>query len=249
MQPLHGLRRSLPDLKHLYAMIDATWPAAEKRQVGPVTLRRGLGGGSRVSAATADGPLTPQNLQAAEDAMRAWDQTPRFMLRDGDDVLDAMLAERAYLQHDVTQVYVCDIELLTTQRPPPVSTFTVWPPLTVQRDIWQTGGIGPERIAIMDRAPMPKTTILGRIDDAPGGTLYVACDGDIAMVHAVEVLPTHRRKGLAKHMMTAAAFWAADQGATHMSLLTTKANGAANPLYASLQMDVVGSYHYRKLPE
>jgi len=188
-------------------------------------------------------------LKTAEDAMRSLGQVPRFMIRDGEAALDAQLAAAGYIQHDVTQIYVCEIDLLTHKRPPPVSTFVVWPPLMAQREIWEMGGIGPDRLAIMDRAPMPKTTVLGRIDDAPGGTLYMACAGDIAMVHAVEVHPNHRRKGLAKHMMTAAAFWAKDQGATHLALLTTVANGAANPLYASLQMDVVGSYHYRKLPE
>jgi len=218
-----SLKPFLPDLTQLYAAIGTTWPAAEVLQVGPVKIRRGLNGGSRVSAATTNGALTPQALKSAEDAMRSLGQVPRFMIRDGEAALDAQLAAAGYIQHDVTQIYVCEIDLLTHKRPPPVSTFVVWPPLSVQHEIWEAGGIGPDRLAIMDRAPMPKTTVLGRIDDAPGGTLYMACAGDIAMVHAVEVHPNHRRKGLAKHMMTAAA--------------------------ASLQMDVVGSYHYRKLPE
>lgn len=239
----------MPDLARLYATIGATWPAAEQRQIGPVTIQRGLGGGNRVSAATVDGPIRAEDLRAAEDAMRGWGQTPRFMVHDKDAELDAQLATQGYVQHDVTQIYMCHIDKLTQERPPPVSTFVVWPMLRVQRNIWHTGGIGPERIAIMDRVRGAKTTVLGRIDDAPAGTLFVACDGDIAMVHAVEVLIRHRRKGLARHMMTAAAFWARDQGASHMALLTTKANAAANPLYASLQMDVVGSYHYRNLPE
>ncbi len=239
----------MPDLARLYAVISATWPAAETNQLGPVTLRRGLGGGSRVSAATVDRLPTEAELDAAEDAMRDWGQSPRFMLREGEGALDTLLDSQGYMLHDITQIYVCDVSILTKERPPPVSTFVAWPPLKVQEDIWETGGIGESRLAVMDRAPMPKTTILGRVDDCPGGTLFVVCDGDIAMVHAVEVLPAHRRKGMAKHMMTAAAFWARDQGAKYMSLLTTKANGAANPLYASLGMDVVGQYHYRNLPE
>lgn len=249
IKPSPNSRPCLPDLARLYATIGTTWPAVETRRIGPVTVRRGLGGGSRVSAATADRVLTTQELQSAETAMRDWDQTPRFMLRHKEDTFDAQLADAGYLKHDVTVIYMCNLDVLTAHRPPPVSTFVSWPELQVQRDIWETGGIGSSRLAVMHRAPMPKTTILGRVDDAPSGTTFVACNGTIAMVHAVEVLPLHRRKGLAKHMMTAAAFWARDHGATHMSLLTTQANKAANPLYASLQMDVVGSYHYRKLPE
>ena len=36
-----------------FAALDGTWPAAEYTQLGPLTLRRGQGGGSRVSATTA----------------------------------------------------------------------------------------------------------------------------------------------------------------------------------------------------
>lgn len=239
----------MPDLRRLYDVISATWPAAETRAVGPVTIRKGLGGGSRVSAATVNGDMSVAALRDAEDAMRAWGQVPRIMLRVGEDALDAQLADAGYVAHDLTQMYLCDIDTLCKERPPPVSTFVSWPPLAAQREIWATGGIGPERVAIMERAPEPKTTIFGRMDDQPAGTLYIGLDDDIAMVHAVEVLPAHRRKGLARYLMAGAAFWARDRGARHMALLTTKANGAANPLYASLGMDVVGQYHYRKSPE
>ncbi|SEW39438.1 Acetyltransferase (GNAT) family protein [Cognatiyoonia koreensis] len=237
------------DLAKLYAVIDATWPAAEIRKVGQVTIRRGLGGGSRVSAATAPGSLTPNELANSEQAMRAWDQTPRFMIRFGNTALDTQLAAAGYVPHDKTQIYLCPITEIARERPPPVSTFVTWPPLAVQQEIWAAGGIGPERIAIMERAKGQKATILGRVDDRPAGTLYVACENDIAMVHAVEVLPEYRRRGLARYLMSAAGFWAIDRGMTHLALLTTQANTAANPLYASLGMDVVGQYHYRKLPE
>jgi len=239
----------LPDLSRIYDAIGMTWPAADLRQIGPVTIRKGLGGGSRVSAATAPHELTKDQLCAAEDAMRVWGQKPTFMVRVGDETLDAQLASAGYVARDWTQAYLCDIATLTHQRPPPVSTFVSWPPLAAQREVWATGGIGPERLAIMDRAPQPKTSLLGRVDDQPAGTLFVGISDKIAMVHAVEVLPTHRRKGLARSLMAAAAFWASDQGARHLALLTTKANDAANPLYASLGMDVVGHYHYRQLPE
>ena len=39
--------------------------------------------------------------------------------------------------------------------------------------------------------------------------------------------------------------WAAAQGATHLSVLCTNANDAANALYSSLGMELVGQYHYR----
>ena len=45
------------DLSGLFDVLHATWPAAETRRAGPWTLRRGDGGGSRVSAATLDGGI------------------------------------------------------------------------------------------------------------------------------------------------------------------------------------------------
>jgi len=49
----------------------------------------GQGGGKRVSAATMAGPNA--DVGQAEAAMRAMDQRPIFMIRDGDDTLDAEL--------------------------------------------------------------------------------------------------------------------------------------------------------------
>jgi hypothetical protein len=46
-------------------------------------------------------------------------------------------------------------------------------------------------------------------------------------------------------MMQHAAVWAGRQGATHLALAVTRANGGANALYSSLGMEVAGRYHYR----
>jgi hypothetical protein len=45
--------------------------------------------------------------------------------------------------------------------------------------------------------------------------------------------------------MRHAAIWALSQTAAHMSVICTKENKAANALYASLKMRLVGGYHYR----
>jgi ribosomal protein S18 acetylase RimI-like enzyme len=69
------------------------------------------------------------------------------------------------------------------------------------------------------------------------------------MIHCVEIAPAHRRKGLARHLMRAAARWAQANGAAWFTLVTTRENDGANALYASLGMQVVGHYHYRFHPE
>lgn len=233
----------------LYDVIDATWPAANRARVGPWIIRDGQDGGSRVSAATAVSANADADVSSAEAAMLKLGQTPLFMIRDSDDALDVMLARRGYVIKDPVTLYAAPIADIATKRPPPATSFEVWPPLAAQRDVWAAGGIGAGRLAVMERAPVPKTTLLGRVDDQPAGTLYVGMAMGCSMIHALEILPEHRQKGLARHLTRAAAFWAQGQGAEFLTLVTTDANAAANGLYTSLGMTLVGHYHYRTLPE
>ena len=229
----------------LYSLTEATWPPAEVRQIGPVTVRRGDGAGSRVSAATVRGPVTTAEIAAAERAMADLDQPALWMIRVGDDALDAQLAARGYAIKDPVVGYAAPAARLARQRPPPVTTFEVWPPLAAQAEIWAAGGIGPARLAVMDRVRGPKTSILGRLEDTPAGCAFAACHGDAAMVHAIEVAARFRRKGLGRHMLTACAFWAVAREIETLALLVTRANAVARGLYASLGMEPVGEYHYR----
>lgn len=238
-----------PDVAQLYDVIDGTWPAAQTRRLGPFLLRQGDGGGQRVSAATALAPVNPPQIEAAEAAMLEMNQPRLFQIRQGDAALDAMLQQRGYGIKDPVNLYVAPLDMLLTQRPPPVMTFCIWEPLAIQIDIWAKAGIGPARIAVMRRAKGPKTAILGRINDHPGGTAFVAIHEHIAMVHAVEVLADQRKQGMAGWFMRTAAHWAQQHGATHLSVVCTQANAGANALYASLGMALVGQYHYRKHPD
>ena len=146
-------------------------------------------------------------------------------------------------------MYAAPAAQIATERPPPVTSFEVWPPLAVQVEIWATGGISQGRLDVMERARAPKTTLLGRANDRPAGTVFVGVAGDCAMIHALEIGHAHRRQGLARHLTRAAAFWALDAGATYLTLVTTQANDGANALYTSLGMTLVGHYHYRILTE
>ncbi|OIQ37745.1 MAG: GNAT family N-acetyltransferase [Roseobacter sp. MedPE-SW] len=231
-----------------YAVVEATWPTAAKHRLGPIILREGQGGGSRVSAASVDGKATDAEIEAAEQAMRAMAQDCLFMIRDGQNDLDAQLSARGYQVKDPVNLWVCPIEKLMDVEIPRVTTFALWSPLEIQREIWIAGGIGKERQAIMERAAGPKAALLGRYDDKPAGAGFVAVHDGVAMVHALEILPHQRRRGMGVWMMRQAAFWAAENGATEMAVLCTKENAGANGLYASLGMTNGGQYHYRQLP-
>ncbi len=232
----------------LRELVDATWPAAGFHRVGPWTLREGRGGGKRVSSASADGPVGEGDIDVAERGLADLGQSPLFMIGAGQDALDRMLGARGYAVVDPVVAWACPVPRLTDIPVPPVTVFSIWEPLAIMRDIWAQGGIGAARQAVMDRVRGPKTGLLARYNNKPGGAAFVAVHDRIAMLHALEILPHQRAQGLGKWMLRGAAFWAANQGADTLSVICTRANTGANALYASLGMEVVGEYHYRHLP-
>ena len=234
-----------PDIQKLYDVTEATWPPAARFDLGPVTLRDGAGGGKRVSAATAQDGWSAADLDAAEARMNEMGQQPLFMIREGQDDLDAALDAMGYKVIDPVYARMCPVSNLTDLPIPRVTAFAIWEPLAIMRDIWAEGGIGAERLAVMDRACDPKTGILGRVDDKPAATAFAAIHDGVAMVHAVETRVAHRRKGMGKWVMRQAAHWAAANGADWIAILVTTGNESANALYESLGMEIVGKYHYR----
>jgi N-acetylglutamate synthase len=231
--------------ERLYAVTEATWPPESVSVSGPFTLRYGAGGGKRVSAATAEGPVTPADIAGAAEAMRAMGQTPLFQPRAGDDALDAALAAEGYAVVDPVVAHVAPVETLARRDLPRLAAVPCASPLAIQAEIWAAGGVGPARLAVMARAVSPKTYLLGRMGDRPVGTAFVAIHDGIAMVHALEVAPSARRQGVGAGLMAGAANWAARHGAGLVALLVTRANVGANALYASLGMEEVEGYHYR----
>ncbi|MFP4274287.1 MAG: GNAT family N-acetyltransferase [Paracoccaceae bacterium] len=237
------------EAERLLAVCDATWPPASLRREGPWAIRDGGGGGKRVSAAIALDPVTDADIASAEAAMIDMEQAPLFRIGPDDAALDALLEARGHARIDPTAIWVAPVALLTDRPLPRVTALTVWEPLQIMREIWAQGGIGPSRQAVMERAPGPKTGLLGRHRDKPAGAGFVAIHGGVAMVHALEILPHQRRQGVGGWMMRAAAFWAAEHGAGEVAALCTEANAGANALYAGLGMRQAGGYHYRIKPE
>lgn len=230
-----------------FDVIEATWPPARKFDLGAVTLREGLGGGSRVSAATVAEDVSDSDLDRAEAAMRDMGQEVLFMLRPDQEDLDARLEARGYQIKDPVWIYAGPIDPLCDLDIPRVTVLQVWEPLAIMRELWASGGIGTERVAVMERATGPKTALLGRHKDKPAGAAFVAIHDGVAMLHALEILPFQRRAGMGKWFVRAAAIWARGQGAQEFSVICTRRNDAANALYSSLGLPRVGQYHYRIL--
>ena len=239
-----------PGTHRIMAAIDATWPPAEVRAVGPWQLRRGDGGGQRVAAAsTAD---QCAEIAPAEAGMRAWGQTPLFRLTPDQAHLDLRLAEAGYAVKDPVALYATPAASLANGRDETVKVFRVNSPLAMVDEIWMRGGVGPGRRAVMTRPTGPRMTLLARTDGRPVGVAFVAVaridGGDIAMIHAIEIAPEHRRKGGGELLMRGAASFAAEHGAAWLALAVTEANAPARALYEKLGIALAGSYHYRIAP-
>ena len=237
-----------PDPDTLLRVLDATWPAARYVEQGPWLLREGKGGGQRVSAATPKTTVSETDIDVAETGMADLDQPSIFMIRTEDAALDHWLEQRGYDVVDPVTAYVSRVEELVAEMPL-AEVFPVWPPMAVQREIWLRGGIGPARIAVMERVEGAKTTLLARKGDIPAGVAFVGIDDDVAMLHALEVQPDQRRTGLGRKLLQGAARWAMGNGAAWISLMVTTANTPANRLYQDLAMTPGAGYHYRRLPE
>lgn len=237
-------------LVDLAPVIAATWPAAAHHLAGPFGVPEGAGGGQRISAARLHDPRATDAAEAEIDRAIAGladlGQAPLFMVLDHQTGLDARLAARGFVIKDPTLALSMPCADLAAA-PPPVSCFSIWPPLAIQTEIWAKGGIGPARLAVMDRVAGPKISLLGRTQDRPSGAAFVAIHDGIAMLHELEILPDRRRKGLGVVMMRAAADWALAHGAGRFCVLVTSENQPALGLYTSLGFTTVGQYHYRNL--
>lgn len=234
-------------MNDLITLMDKTWPPHAQHAEGPWIVREGREGGNRVSSASlvGDVEIGIAQIHLAEAVQARLGQPSLFRLLPGEERLDAALEERGYRIAEPVYMRAGPSEALSAVPPDHLTAFPLWPPLAVTAIVWAEGGIGPERRAIMDNAPGPKTVVLGRTDDRAAGAVFVAISGDTAMVHALHVTTAMRRKGLALNLMRGVGRWALDNGARNVALAVTRANVAANSLYETLGMNVVGSYHYR----
>jgi GNAT superfamily N-acetyltransferase len=223
----------------LTEVMEATWPPARAWREGPFTFRDGAGGGKRVSAASCVGGWTEADLAVLDGLAE-----PLVLIRPEDAPLDAALARRGWHVADPVVVYTAPVATLRADLPP-LAAFPHWPPLAIACSIWEEGGIGPARVSVMGRVAGPKTALLARDGDRPAGVAFVATLGPEAMLHALEVRPAHRRRGIGETLLRAAANWAAAEGADRLSLAVTERNTAARALYARVGLQVVGQYHYR----
>ena len=195
--------------------------------------------------------MTLPDMQALHDAADAtWPAHLLDILPGGPaaetQAKPAQPSVRLRAEHDAAapvSLYVLPLVDLQMDQPAPTASFHIWEPLAIQIEVWAAGGIGPDYIALMRRAPGPKTALLGRREGHAVATGFAAIHDGIAMVHALEVMPAHRGHGTARALMLEAARWAAPLGALHIATACSDANGAARALCASVGLRAAGRYH------
>ena len=224
---------------------ESSWPAAEYAEAGGFRVGRGQGGGGRVSSARALGPdWDAKAIPVIAEIQRSWDEPPMFRVAEDDAALQGALAENGYRLDNPTSVMAADCAALAALPRPRLTAFDIWPPLAIQTDIWAAGAIGAARQAAMRRVTLPRTALLGRVQDRAAGAAFVAVDGDVGMVHAIEVVPALRRQGVAGWLVGRAAEWAQAQGATRLALAVSRANTGARALYDRMGFAELGGYGY-----
>jgi GNAT superfamily N-acetyltransferase len=231
----------------LVQVLDATWAPAEIIWSGPWALRRGLGGGKRVSAATATEPVTQAQISQATEAMKSLNQDPLFMVRAGDDDLDEQLSDLRYKIIDPVKLYSIEIEGMSVPEITPVSAIDTQEPLAIMREVWDNNQTPASRLDVMKRVAVPKVYVLGRHQDKAVGAAFAAIHDGTAMLHALAVNEAARSSGVAKNIIYKSITWAKSQGAAELAVVTTTANGPARSLFASIGMTCADAYHYRAL--
>ena len=236
----------IPTEADLFQTVDATWPAFATHKKGVWTLREGRGAGQRVSAASTNDVASVADIDQASAAMREMGQNPLFMVRGVQPELDGILDDLGYEIVDPVDLLMARSSNLAEYDQPSLRVIFNSEPLAIQAEIWREGEIDLARLEVMKRADDPKTFLFSRQDNRPAGTGFIACHYNIAMVHAVEVLPSARRLGVAEAMMRGAAWWAEQKGVGWFSCLATSENVPAQSLYRKMGMEVAAQYHYRK---
>lgn len=174
--------------------------------------------------------------------MSGFGQTSIFMVRDGEAALSDKLEAKGFRYASPTIVFVLPSDALET--PAPMAAIPCALPLAYQREIWEAAGIGPARLAVMERVAAPKSYLLARHEDRPIGTAFAAVAEGQVMMHALEIMADKRRVGGASRLTAKAAAWGRSHGAKSLVVLVEERNERAVAFYRSLGMAECARYAY-----
>ena len=228
--------------------LEDTWPPEQVIHFDDWTIRISDGAGKRASAISLEGTWEETSFRKLKDLLKKLGKSEIFMIYQSDSLLEKELNKLNYQVFDKSYIFEIPVTELIKSKPPPISMFSIWPPLHIQKELWNSNGIGWQRQSVMNRVSQIKTSILGRWSDNPVASAFIAKSGNVAFLHALVVDQNFRRQGVARALMQYAGQWAEKHNCAKLMVVTTEANVAATSLYTSLEFQLVNKYHYR-IPE
>lgn len=251
-------RSRITEIEHLAA---AAWPAAERRTLGPWTLRASEGVTSRANSVL---PVPPSGAAPAGHvdglideverwyAERALPPTMQVSPAAWPDDLDARLARRGWIVDSPSEVWTA-LAAVVAKRCPDATP----PPAIADRPdaAWLDFAYG-------DLPPARRTAragIVGRIERqaafasiVEGGRL-VACgfavaDAGWAGIFSMRTDPERRGRGLGARILGVLARWAVARSAGRLYLQVDADNTPALGLYRKSGFGLAYAYHYRVAP-
>ena len=229
-------------------LLEDTWPPEQVTHFDDWTIRISDGAGKRASAISLEGTWEETSFRKLKDLLRKLGKSEIFMIYQSDSLFEKELDKLNYQVFDKSYIFEIPVTELIKSKPPPISMFSIWPPLHIQKELWNSNGIGWQRQSVMNRASQIKTSILGRWSDNPVASAFIAKSGNVAFLHALVVDENFRQQGVARALMQHAGQWAEKHSCAKLMVVTTEANVAATSLYTSLEFQLVNKYHYR-IPE
>ncbi|MEV4537268.1 GNAT family N-acetyltransferase [Asanoa sp. NPDC049518] len=248
-------RPTAADVIALELAADAAWPAPIRGKLGDWLLRSAEGWTGRANSALPIGdPDRP--LEAAIDAIEAWYaergqpalvNTPLPLAAPVGAALDA----RGWTARPLTLLQTAPLPPLAETAEPSGVSLAKAP-----SDDWlaiyeaRKRSLPPSALHVLTGPP--EVRFAGVYD---GDTLIAAGRGAVVgderrWLHlaSIEVVPAHRRRGLARKVTAALAGWALELGATHAFLQVEERNSAAVALYGTMGFTTHHSYLTREQP-
>jgi len=245
---------STADILALEEIAALGWQALNARWLGRWLLRAANGWTGRANSVLPLGDPGPP-LDAALGEVTAWygerGLRPRFQVPlPARARLDDALAERGWIASNPTAVLTADVAVTLVTLPPrddlPAVTLEPVPSAGWLTAYHYRGGTELPEFAVRMMTAAARPVFASAADS---GTVVAVARGVVDRgwlgVTAVEVAPTHRRRGLATHVMRALLDWASRHRATGVYLQVAEENEAALALYERLRFARHHRYRYR----
>lgn len=232
-------------LRNLERLSDRMVPGKRRGRVGDWILRSDRGVTGRANSCWAQGQTDRDfgdDLRSVERWYDNQNLTAQFQVFDGNEPLSAALLDRGYLARPGATVM--SARRIRAAASPDVRITVSH---TVPAGLIDLVG-DADRVVECTRSRGSVVAVTCEVDGLTVGGGVVAVDGVTAGIGMMHTHRSHRRKGIAKAMLSQLAREATSRGARHFWLQVTPANVGAISLYESVGFVSRHGYSYAVFP-